>query len=95
MKWALLAFFLTLILAYWNKGLLIFLLYSLLYEIVVFLLLRVDPRSRISIVIASILGYVLGSYAFYSEISWREPREKSSFSLWLEDKTGGIISRFL
>lgn len=84
MKWTVFAFIFSLVFAYWNKGLLLYLLYTLAWEIVIFLLLRISPLKRIDIILSSILGYFIGSLMFYSIISWEEPKERNGLGKFLD-----------
>ena len=63
------AFFFSLLFAYWGKGLLLYLLYTILFEVVYFLLFRVPLYERLDVIILSIFGYIIGSLIFYSKVS--------------------------
>lgn len=78
MLWLLLSFILALLLAYFNRGLYIYLLYTLLYEVIIFAALKVSPKKRCGIVAASLLGYLCGTLLFYSGIYWNDPPQKNS-----------------
>ncbi|SHO33094.1 Hypothetical protein BQ3484_26 [Cedratvirus A11] len=78
MLWVLVAFALSIFLALWNKGLYVYLLYTLLYEFVLFAALNISPKKRYKIVGASIAGYLVGSLLFYSTLFWNETPEKNT-----------------
>lgn len=78
MLWVLIAFALSIFLAFWNKGLYIYLLYTLLYELVLFAALNISPKKRCKIVGASIAGYLVGSLLFYSTLFWTETPERNN-----------------
>lgn len=77
MLWVLVAFALSIFLALWNKGLYVYLLYTLLYELVLFAALNISPKKRIKVIGASIAGYLVGSLLFYSTLFWTQTPEKN------------------
>ncbi|QIN54161.1 putative transmembrane protein [Cedratvirus kamchatka] len=78
MLWILVAFALSIVLAFWNKGFYVYLLYTLLYELVLFAALNISPKKRYKIVGASIAGYLVGSLLFYSTLFWTQTPERNT-----------------
>lgn len=90
MLWVLFAFALSIFLALWNKGLYVYLLYTLLYELVLFAALNISPKKRIKVVGASIAGYLVGSLLFYSTLFWTQTPEKNNIGKEAEKYIGKV-----
>lgn len=91
MVWTFLAFIFSLVFAYYSKGLLVFLLYTLIWEIIVFLLTSIPLRKRVKIIIASIIGYLLGSLIFYSTIHLQEPEERNEIGKLIDKNITNVF----
>ncbi|SPN79025.1 Transmembrane domain-containing protein [Brazilian cedratvirus IHUMI] len=90
MLWVLVAFALSIFLALWNKGLYVYLLYTLLYELVLFAALNISPKKRIKVIGASIAGYLVGSLLFYSTLFWTQTPEKNIIGKETEKYIGKV-----